>query len=335
MIEISVIVPVYNVEAYLSRCINSILAQTYGDFELILVDDGSTDNSGKICDDFALSDPKIQVIHKENGGQSSARNVGLDVCTGKYIAFVDSDDFIAPNMLENLRMLVEKENADIAECSMTRVFDSAPPQNLTETDDYMVTAGPETIPMLYKDCLPGSPAPCNKLYRRNLFYNLRFEEGRIYEDTLIVPFIYYRAKKVVRTPNCYYFYYQRQGSTTRSPYSIKKLDLLFVEAKLLNFYIQKGLTEAYNLLNVDYAFTLARTLKCLVEHSDLDPDKSIRYKIYKTFRCQFSNFIKNPELLWKQKILLTSYFLFLSIYFTFLGNQTFLSASEDNANGKI
>lgn len=316
MTEISIIVPVYNVEAYLSRCVNSILTQTYDDFELILVDDGSTDNSGKICDNFVSSDPRIRVIHKENGGVSSARNAGLDICVGKYVSFVDSDDFIAPIMLENLHSLAEKEKADIVDCGFTRVFDSTQPQDITSTDEYTITDGRTAIRNL-----PGAASSWAKLYRRELFRNLRFEEGRIYEDTLLLPFLYYEAEKVVTTPASYYCYFQRPGSIMQSNYSIKNLDILYVYEMRLDFFAEKGLTEAYNLLNADYPFILVKTLRKLKEHSHLDPDKSIRCRIYAEFRNRFSDFIKNPKLIWKQKTLLAFYLLFL--YFVFGGKRKY------------
>ena len=119
---ISIIVPVYNVESYLERCINSILNQTFKNFELILVDDGSTDKSGEICDSFAGYDKRIRVIHKKNGGLSSARNVGLDVSIGKYIGFVDSDDWIDEFMYEKLYRNMIKTKSDIVICNFSRVY---------------------------------------------------------------------------------------------------------------------------------------------------------------------------------------------------------------------
>ena len=124
MVKISIIVPVYNVERYLGKCINSILNQTFADFELILVDDGSTDRSGYICDDYKKKDNRIKVIHKENGGLSSARNAGLDIAKEKYIGFVDSDDFINKNMYEFLYKDIKVNNSDIAICDYEEVYEN-------------------------------------------------------------------------------------------------------------------------------------------------------------------------------------------------------------------
>ena len=123
MPKISVIVPVYNVEKYLRKCIESILNQTFREFELILVDDGSTDSSGKICDEYALKDSRIKVIHKENGGASSARNAGLDVAKGEYIGFVDSDDWIEMDMYGELYRLIKENNTDISVCGINNIKD--------------------------------------------------------------------------------------------------------------------------------------------------------------------------------------------------------------------
>ncbi len=123
MCEISIIVPVYKVEKYLKKCVDSILAQTFSDFELILVDDGSPDNSGRICDDYAKKDARVRVVHKQNGGLSSARNAGIEVAKGKYLGFVDSDDYIAEDMYELLYKAIIKEEADLSICGIYDVYE--------------------------------------------------------------------------------------------------------------------------------------------------------------------------------------------------------------------
>ncbi len=305
MPEISIIVPVYKVEEYLPRCIDSILAQTFTDFELILVDDGSPDNCGKICDEYAKKDERIIVIHKENGGQSSARNAGLDIAKGNYIGFVDSDDFISPDMYRILFDLIIKENADISEIQMERTSNNTISKDLIRTNLYTVNCGLDLLPKLYQagtgNCVL---AVWNKIYKSEIFSNIRFEEGTIFEDTLIVPFLYHKAQKVIISQNVCYFYYQGGTSTTRSHFSLKKLQIIYVCDLLRKFYIENDLTETKLWLDTTYAFYIINNLKKLKSNNSLDPNNRVYRKIYNEYKKLFPDFLKNPHFLWKQKILL-------------------------------
>ena len=199
MKKISVIIPMYNVEQYLEKCVTSVLEQTYENIELILVDDGSPDNCGKICDDFALRDKRIVVIHKKNGGLSSARNAGLDVATGDYIGFVDSDDWIEPTMYEKLVELLEGENCDMAECAVNLV--SKDSFKLYDKQDNEIVSGIDAL----RRQLDFSPktatslpriAVWSKLFKRDFWAGKRFPVGEIHEDYLLVTKAFYTAKKV-------------------------------------------------------------------------------------------------------------------------------------------
>ena len=178
---VSVIIPAYNIEKYISRCLDSIIAQTYNNLEIIVVDDGSKDQTAEILDDYQKRDSRIIVIHKENGGVSSARNQGLDIAKGDYIGFVDGDDLIKPNMYEVLVKLLEEENADIAHCGYQMVF--------PDRVDYYYNTGRRKIQTTQeglKDLLSGKmiePALYNKLYRKQLFNNILLDEKiRMNED---------------------------------------------------------------------------------------------------------------------------------------------------------
>ena len=162
---ISVIIPIYNVEAYLDECIASVIAQTYSNLEIILVDDGSPDNCPQMCDEWAAKDSRIRVIHKENGGLSDARNAGIDIATGEYIAFVDSDDWIEPEMYEIMLAALKNENADICACNILSCFPER--RNAWGCEEYTVGGSAEILSLLYRDTAYPVSA-LNKLYHRKL-----------------------------------------------------------------------------------------------------------------------------------------------------------------------
>lgn len=209
---ISVIVPVYNVAPYLSRCVDSILAQTWKTLEIILVDDGSRDDSGRICDEYAKKDGRIQVIHKENGGLSSARNAGLDVATGAYVGFVDSDDWIEPDTYETMLRLMQTYDAqmscagryDVAEETLTKSVGLCPEKEACISGEEL--AGKI---FLWDHC---DSSACDKLYCRELFEGIRYPEGRVCEDVPVTYRVALKAKRVVMCDKPLYNYFHRCGS---------------------------------------------------------------------------------------------------------------------------
>ena len=220
--------PVYNVEKYLSDSISSILNQTFSDFELLIIDDGSTDNSGKISEDFARLDKRINVIHQENAGQSAARNTALDMCSGEYITFVDADDYIAPNFLERLLVLKEQYKADSVITSYQKFQDI--PVNQKPSERIEVFSGKEYARKAIGPRVLGFYA-WGRIFERKVFAEQRFPVGKIYEDMLLIPYIMYDMKKIVYTHENLYFYRQREGSsmTTYTPsrgYEIFAIDKL-------------------------------------------------------------------------------------------------------------
>lgn len=222
--KISVIIPVYNVEEYLERCVDSVLAQTFTDIEVILVDDGSTDNSGKICDEYAEKDPRISVIHKENGGLSDARNSGIEAANGKYIGFVDSDDYIDTDMYEFLYGIAQKENADVAMCELYHCY-AGKEIFRHPSDYYKVTDNIGAIHCVLESRIT-SVTTVNKLYLRELFNNLRFRKGKTAEDAFIMVDLLSKAKTVVITNAQKYYYFHRAGSITTKPFNIRDLDAI-------------------------------------------------------------------------------------------------------------
>ena len=179
MPKISIIVPVYNVEKYLEKCVKSILNQTFTDFELILVDDGTPDSSGVICDQFAEKDERIKVIHKKNGGLSDARNTGIEVAKGEYIGFVDSDDYIAEDMYELLYTNIVNEEADLSICGIYDVYENKEAQKRIR--QYMILNKFEAIKVILEAKIVSVHA-VNKLYKKELFTHVRYPVGKITED---------------------------------------------------------------------------------------------------------------------------------------------------------
>ncbi|MFR1103963.1 MAG: glycosyltransferase [Acutalibacteraceae bacterium] len=221
---VSIVVPVYNVEKYLERCVRSVLSQTFRDIEVILVDDGSTDHSGKICDQFADEDSRVRVIHKLNGGLSDARNVGAEIIEGRWVVFIDSDDFIEREMISTLYALAIKEKAQIAVCGVRDCYEGSSVTPYPKIEQ-IVCGGSEALRM----ALEGDKIPisiCDKLISRELISGRSFPKGKVYEDAFYTPKLLLAAEKVVVTTQPMYNYWHRAGSITTEPFTPKKMDII-------------------------------------------------------------------------------------------------------------
>lgn len=213
---ITVIVPIYNVERHLRRCVDSILAQTFRDLEVILVDDGSTDGCPRICDGYAAADPRVRVIHQNNEGVSAARNAGLDAAAGDYIGFVDGDDSIRPEMYERLLRACEEHDVPVAMCGREAVdedgrvlyVECCPPQ------PGFLSAEEALRSLLLADGASCDSSPCDKLYRRSLFEGIRFPLGVRYEDQIVMPRLLYRAERTFHVGRPLYVYLKWEGCFT-------------------------------------------------------------------------------------------------------------------------
>lgn len=217
---ISVIIPIYKVEEYLDECITSVVNQTYKNLEIILVDDGSPDNCPIMCDAWAEKDERIRVIHKPNGGLSDARNAGIDIAKGDYIAFVDSDDYIKPDMFEKLYNALSKENADISACGIVNCIGEN--KNVWGCMD-VAGNSEEILELLYNEASYPVSA-WNKLYSRKCWENLRFPVGKICEDAFTTYQLIDNAEKIVMIPDALYCYRIRPESIMTSAFSPKKMD---------------------------------------------------------------------------------------------------------------
>lgn len=278
---ISIIVPVYNVEEYIEKCVNSIINQTYKNIEIILVDDGSKDNSGKICDELKQKDSRIKVIHKENGGLSDARNAGLKIANGDYIGFVDSDDYIKEDMFEILYKLNKEHNADISIVSFYEIYkgkvigvrDSKKLEELNKI---------QAIKELLIDTKIQSYA-WNKLFKKQLFENIEFPKSKNFEDIATTLLLFEKANKVALLEEPKYYYVRRDNSIigVRNYKTYKDyLEVIYDKYLYLNGkYKELDLYNAYNfIINMIWVYTI-------IVAFDLED-------VYKEFEKQYDLFEK-------------------------------------------
>lgn len=233
---ITVIVPVYNVEKYLKKCIDSIINQTYPNLEIILVDDGATDNSGAICDMYAAQDNRIVVLHKENGGLSDARNAALDIAKGEYITLVDSDDSVTTDYVEYMHRLLIQNEADISACELKKVYADTDELDVCQEKVEQFSGVDALEHLLYQRKV----APCAvcKLYKREVFDGIRYPKGMHYEDLATIYKVLHKCDKIVLGKEQKYYYYQRTNSIMNDTFNPKKMHRIYV-ANDLKEYVDK------------------------------------------------------------------------------------------------
>jgi len=292
MQKISIIVPIYNVEKYLRKCLDSIINQTYKNIEIILINDGSPDNSLNICKEYQAKDERIIIIDKQNGGLSDARNAGLDTMTGEYVTFIDSDDWITEDYCETLYNNLKKYDADISGCN-----------NIRAEDDYTVIKNNDSINEVEYNNIEaisafqdtGQVMSCAKLYKNSMFDNLRFKKGKINEDEFIFHRIFYNCNKYVYTNKIMYYYRKTEGSIIRSPFSVKKLDIIAAYEDRLMFVKEKGLKKLYKKTEQLYIYTLRKML-AYVNTSNLDNKNEIQTKLYDKLIKAYKNMRINKNI---------------------------------------
>lgn len=251
---ISIVIPVYNVEKYLHRCLDSVKYQTYSELQIILVDDGSTDSSGKILDEYAQSDERFIVIHKENGGLSDARNEGMKHIHGQFFCFIDSDDFVHPSFIEVLYKTIKKWNAKIAICERLEVIEESDDyiellknngNKINDIDTYneRTLIGTNVFIELYKQDSVDFIVAWNKLYSSDLIDVLSFPIGKIHEDEFAIPKTLYNADIIVYKKIPLYYYIRRSGSITVSKFDEKQLQLEEALMERVDFYAENDLKE--------------------------------------------------------------------------------------------
>lgn len=299
--KVSVIVPIYNVEKYLIRCIESIINQTYENMEIILVDDGSRDRCAYICDEYLKKDKRVKVIHKKNGGLSDARNAGLEIATGEYIGFVDSDDYISIDMYEKLMSLIELYDADIASCAVKKIYENESNfQKYKKCGDIKVYTNEEALKSLIQE-QSIKQTVWNKVYKKSVIKDIKFEVGKIHEDEYWTYQILGNAKKIAHTEYQMYYYLQREGSIMSEQYSEKRLNSIYSRQKRLE-YLEKKFPDLSTLGKISLLFTCIYNYQCLLKSTGLDKTSYINKTI--SFYAKSIKFnkedIKNLNL--KQKI---------------------------------
>lgn len=313
---ISVIVPVYNVEKYLRNCLDSIINQTYTDLEIILIDDGSTDKSGAICDEYAQKDARIKVVHKENGGLSSARNVGLDVASGEYVTFIDSDDYIEFDTVSSVVDAISKEHVEIVlirekqvniKGETTKIVGDKPTNTTFFKDkDFL-------IDLVFDKQVNGA---CDKFYKREFIRDLRFEEGRHHGEDMLFNVCYLDCvKNVGYIDSIKYSYVANEGSVTHSSFNSHSEDNIYFKDKV--YAIVKDKYPKYSNILARRCFVARLTLLRLIYNSRKNKQQLKLIKEIQNYLKQNYKQIKK-HLSKKEKM---EYFLFRhvrSCYFLYL-----------------
>ena len=288
MEKISIIVPVYKVEQYLPKCINSILKQTYQDIELILVDDGSPDNCGNLCDDYAKKDSRVCVIHKENGGLSSARNAGLEIVSGAYIMFVDSDDYIALDMVETLYQRMLQDDSDMVVCGKQRVDEQG--RLLSGGEGGHAQNGTYTAEEFYPLLFSCSVEAWGKLYKRTAFDDIRFPVGKLHEDVFVTYKTVEKCTKISVLEEKLYYYLQRDNSIIHACYHKGRLDEAEAFLNAQKFLLERNLPKAIEQVCVHIIFILSQA------SAELDfKDKASRER-YDDLKGEFDGLCKRNRL---------------------------------------
>lgn len=280
MIKVSVIVPVYNVEEYLEKCLESLVNQTLKDIEIIVVNDGSPDNSQKIIDRYQKKYKNIKAYLKENGGLSDARNYGIKNANGEYLSFVDSDDYIDTTMLEKMYKLAKKENLDLVVCNTINIDDTGNSIEINSNYNY----SDDTI----KNYLLSPPMACIRIYKKELFKNIKFKKGIYYEDLELTPKLVKYTKKIGFIDEGLYYYYQRIGSIMKQKKFNNKLLDIFDVLETNKLELLKEYPDEVEYMYITHLLRTA-TLRFL----EYDNYKELINKITNTIKCYFPNWTKN------------------------------------------
>ena len=286
---VSIVVPIYNVEQYLQECVDSLINQTYSNLEILLIDDGSTDNSPKIAETYLPLDERVKVYHKQNGGLSDARNYGIEKASGRYITFVDSDDYVSKNFVETLYNNLIEHDADISGC----VYRRTSKRSVEETENckftIMIWDTETALKKMLRQEDEFTTSACALLYKIECFNEIRYPQGAYFEDLGTTYLILHSIKRMVRTSECLYHYYTRDGSISNEKFSPKYMDQ-YIFAKELQKFIEKNypkLVKDVNARLVGVCFNLYMTF---------DKEQREQYNNYikeivgtiKIYRCKLS-----------------------------------------------
>lgn len=274
--KISVIVPVYNVEKYLKECVESVLNQTFRDIEIIIVNDGSTDDSYEVL--TQIEDERVVIVNKENGGLSSARNAGIEIAKGRYLAFVDSDDWVAPDYIERMYEVCEEFNCDMAQCSYEDVYNESAKISSDITGVFpSFYSGKEFSYAMYTLLSWRSNLVVNKLYKKELFEEIRFPQGKIHEDEFTIYKVAWKANKIGVISNKLYFYRHRPGSIMQQTYNKNRLDASEAFFERADFYLHRGEEELVYLTRERHLDWVNAQKKMLSHIKDDDKSDVLSY----------------------------------------------------------
>ena len=289
---ISVVVPVYNTQEYLIDCLNSIINQSYTNLQIILVNDGSTDQSGEICENFKRKDSRIEYIVQKNGGSSAAKNAGISHAEGQYICFVDSDDYVHEQYVQTLYDCLMSNEADLSMCGYIRdgFFD----KNMKYQSDYKIYNGKEMMRNYYSFDITFMNIACNKLYKKEFFENEKFPEGIMYDDFVLNAHIMYACQKIAVCNQKLYFYRKTANSITMSVFSEKKLDLLKQIENRMLFFEEIGEEGIYNRFLQEYeVMNLKYYYRC--KKNDIPNKSSICCNLKKKYKFYYLSTLKAKE----------------------------------------
>lgn len=299
MAKVSIIVPIYKVEKYLKKCVDSLLNQTLKDIEIILVDDGSPDTCGKICDEYAKKDKRIKVIHKENEGLSMSRNIGIVHAESEYIGFIDSDDYVAEDMYELLYNNIIKYQADISICGLYDCYSKNKIPQYCNENECLVLNNKEALKIALEG-IKFSVNATNKLYKKDLFSDIKFPKGKLSEDAFTIPQILSISSKVVFDSSPKYYYIHRENSITTSQF--KKNDFNVVEAyeKNLNL-IEKSFPELKKQAQFRLLWSYTYVLDKMILSPNIDDMESYK-KVISKLKHETINILLNPFFSVKRKV---------------------------------
>lgn len=311
---VSIIIPVYNIENYLEECINSVEIQTYKNLEIILVDDGSSDKSRELCDEYAIKDDRVKVIHKKNGGLSEARNVGIETATGEYLYFLDGDDVIPTCAIEKLLNACENTCADVAFSGMKQFFDEVPAPHQNVENSVTVLDKTEAIRRMLLNDGCGHEAPA-KLYKKIIWENESFPKGKLYEDYATLYKIISRCKKIVILEENLYWYRIRKSSIMHSEIMQKNMQLLDISQEVTD-YLEKNVPEVKEEARYLQMVTYLKLMKGILDngfYSFLNEQDRIRKYVKSCRPLLKKKFAKKKDIL-KAQSLLRSKHLFYMVY---------------------
>lgn len=316
---ISIIVPIYNVEKYLKECIESIINQTYKNIEIILVDDGSPDNCGKICDEYSQKDKRIIVLHKENGGLSDARNKGIDIAKGDYLTFVDSDDFVNIDYIEKLYNSIKFNNTKLAQCGISKVNENNEIIEKLNYDENYIKTSHEILNELYGKHLIENVVVWNKMYAKELFENIRFPVGKIHEDEFTTYKIFYSVDRISLLSDCLYNYRQTNESIIGKKFNKKRLNLLEALEERMDSFKNRNEIDLYE-----------KTLKFYIEQLRLyyikvkkyiENSKEIQQDIKRKYKIEYKKFMKVKEKTFKEMLKAKIFYFCPDLYYIIKKNK--------------